>query len=115
MTTPQLCTLSSGCVSSNCVPYLNQTAFVLPAIGSSGNVGKDSLTGPNVYNWDVGMLKNIALGSDRYRIQFHAELFNVLNHTTLNNPTSTVSSAGFGTITSAADPRIGQLALKLIF
>ena len=60
-------------------------------------------------------LKNIPLGSERVRLQFHAEFFNVINKTNLSNPIATISSAGFGTITSSTDPRIGQLALKLNF
>ncbi len=106
---------STGCVTFPCIGYLNQSAYAVPVIGTSGNLGKDSLVGPSAVNWDVGLLKNIPLGSDRYRLQFHAEFFNVINKTNLNNPIATISSAGFGTITSSTDPRIGQLALKLNF
>jgi hypothetical protein len=106
---------STGCVTLPCVGYLNKAAYAVPAIGSSGNLGKDSLFGPSAVNWDVGLLKNIPLGSERYQLQFHAEFFNVINKTNLSNPIATISSAGFGTITSATDPRIGQLALKLNF
>jgi hypothetical protein len=106
---------SAGCVTQPCRGYLNQAAFSLPAIGSAGNVGKGSLFGPHLTTWDVGLLKNIELGSERFRLQFHAEFFNVLNKTNFNSPVSTVSSAGFGTINSSGDPRIGQLALKLLF
>lgn len=101
--------------STPCVNYINKAAFTLPAIGTYGNVGKGSLSGPALYTWDVGLLKNIPIKTEAVRLQFHAEFFNVLNHTNLNNPTSALSSASFGTITSAGDPRIGQLALKLLF
>jgi hypothetical protein len=99
---------------SHCVGYLNPAVFSLPAIGSAGNVGKGSLVGPALFNWNVGLLKNLPLGTERVRLQFHAEYFNVLNKTNLNPPAVSLSGAGFGTITSAADPRIGQLALKLL-
>jgi hypothetical protein len=101
--------------TSPCVNWANPAAFILPAIGSYGNVGKGSLYGPHLYDWDVGLLKNLPLGTERVRLQFHAEFFNVLNHANFSNPASSISGAGFGTITSAADPRIGQLAMKLIF
>jgi hypothetical protein len=66
--------------------------------------------------WDVGALKNFSLApEDRVRLQFHAEFFNVLNHTNLNNPTSATNSGNFGKILGSQDPRIGQLALKLVF
>ncbi|ADW71107.1 carboxypeptidase-like regulatory domain-containing protein [Granulicella tundricola] len=106
----------TGCtIASACVGYLNQAAFAIPALGSAGNLGKNSLFGPGAINWDVGLLKNIPLGSDRFRLQFHAEFFNVINKTNLNNPVASIATAGFGTVTSSTDPRIGQLALKLNF
>jgi hypothetical protein len=43
------------------------------------------------------------------------EAFNVLNHPTFGNPTSTFSSANFGKILSANNPRIMQFAAKYIF
>ena len=43
------------------------------------------------------------------------EFFNVFNHTLLNNPDTAVADRTFGRITSARDPRILQMALKLIF
>jgi hypothetical protein len=53
--------------------------------------------------------------SERISLQFRAEFFNVFNRANFSNPGTTVSAAGFGAILSASDPRIGQLALKLVF
>jgi hypothetical protein len=47
--------------------------------------------------------------------ELSAELFNTANRANFNNPNVTQSGSGFGSITSATDPRIGQLALKLLF
>jgi carboxypeptidase family protein len=109
-------------VTSACVNYLNPASFVTVytntnfPLGTYGNTGKNPFNGPAFIGWDVGALKNFALSSgDRFRLQFHAEFFNVLNHTNLNNPTAAANSANFGNIQSSNDPRIGQLALKLIF
>jgi hypothetical protein len=49
------------------------------------------------------------------QIQFRAEFFNFFNRANFNNPSNSVSGAGFGSIRSALDPRIGQLALKVLF
>ena len=98
-----------------CVDYLNTSAFASPANGSFGNAGKSSLDGPNFLNWDVGLFKNVPLGSERLRMRFELEFFNLLNRVNLSNPNQTVSSAAFGSIREAGDPRIGQVALKLLF
>ena len=105
--------------------YLRPAAFALPAAGTFGNIGKGSLRGPHMVNWDTGLFKEFPLSAERLRLQFRAEFFNVLNRTNFanpggsnsnpNSPTTSVSSGGFGTLTAAQDPRIGQLALKFIF
>ena len=97
-----------------CVDFLNRSSFTLPAIGTFGNIGKNSLAGPNLITWDMGIFKNFPF-SERYRIQFRAEFFNIFNRANFSNPSGNVSSGSFGTITGAGDPRIGQLALKLFF
>ncbi|HEV2322814.1 MAG TPA: carboxypeptidase regulatory-like domain-containing protein, partial [Terracidiphilus sp.] len=101
--------------TSPCVKWLNPAAFTEPATGTFGNTGKNSFRGPAYTTWDMGLFKKIPV-TERVHFQFRAEFFNALNHTNLNNPTSGVNSAGFGTINGAAsDPRIGQLALKMLF
>ncbi|MGH9469029.1 MAG: carboxypeptidase regulatory-like domain-containing protein [Terriglobia bacterium] len=100
--------------SAPCVNYLNPAAFALPAAGTFGTLGKDSLYGPGFFTWDMGLFKSFPL-SERFRLQFRAEFFNVFNNANFSNPTAGVPNGGFGTITGASDPRIGQLALKLNF
>ncbi|MGD0200634.1 MAG: carboxypeptidase regulatory-like domain-containing protein [Bryobacteraceae bacterium] len=100
---------------TRCVDYLVPSAFGLPAIGTLGNGGKGMLRGPDMANWDTGVFKEFPLSGERVRLQFRGEFFNVLNRVNLNNPNVTQSAGGFGTIQSATDPRIGQLALKLSF
>jgi hypothetical protein len=98
-----------------CVDSLNTAAFGYPATGAFGNVGKGSLQGPGFLNWDFGLFKNIPLRGESLRLRFSAEFFNLTNRVNLNNPNVTVSAAAFGSIRGAGDPRIGQLALKLLF
>ncbi len=113
----------SACKSIQpCVNYLNPSAFVTNytstsfPLGTAGNVGKGTFNGPGLVTWDAGALKNVPLGTERIRLQFHAEFFNVLNHTNLGNPNLTANASSFGAIQgTSTDPRIGQLALKLLF
>jgi len=48
-------------------------------------------------------------------IEFRAEAFNLPNHLNPGNPGTILTNANFGRITTAADPRIVQLALKYVF
>ncbi|MGH9618366.1 MAG: carboxypeptidase regulatory-like domain-containing protein, partial [Bryobacteraceae bacterium] len=97
-----------------CVNYFNPAAFALPAVGTFGTVGKDSIYGPSSFTWDMGLFKNIPF-TERFQLQFRAEFFNVFNNVNFNNPNSNKSSSQFGTINGAGSPRIGQLALKFVF
>jgi hypothetical protein len=107
---------SGAChTTAACKNYLNPAAFALPTTGNFGNVTKGSLRGPGYFDWDAGLLRNFNLHKDALRMEFRAEFFNLINHTNFAAPISAVSSAGFGSITSSTDPRIGQLSAKLIF
>jgi hypothetical protein len=67
-----------------------------------------------MFNTDFGIFKRFPI-TERIGVQFRAEFFNIFNRANFNNPGASVTAAGFGSILSAADPRIGQLALKLLF
>jgi hypothetical protein len=98
-----------------CVNFLNPNAFQLPVIGTFGTTSKGSLRGPGYFNWDMGLSKNFPLPGERVQIQFRAEYFNVFNRANFMDPKNSLSGSGFGQITSAQDPRIGQLSLKIAF
>ncbi|MDQ6707361.1 MAG: hypothetical protein M3Z85_15460, partial [Acidobacteriota bacterium] len=74
--------------------WATPSAFVANPLGMFGNAGYNSLQGPAFFDF---------------------EFFNVLNHTNFNLPVSTLSSASFGKIQNAGDPRILQFALKYSF
>jgi hypothetical protein len=46
---------------------------------------------------------------------FRAEGFNFVNHTNFFNPSGNISSASFGRVTSARDPRLVQLTAQYSF
>ena len=94
--------------------YFNTAAFTTNAIGTFGNSGKNILRGPRYFNTDAALLKNTHV-TERVNVQFRAEFFNIFNNVHFNNPSTNLSSASFGRITSAADPRIMQFGLKTIF
>jgi hypothetical protein len=103
------------------VDWLNPLSFQSNAAGTFGNIGKGSFRLPGTFTWDMNAIKNFSF-SERWKLQFRAEFFNVFNRanftddgTSLTNFQKLSSTNNFGAITSAQDPRIGQLALKLIF
>ena len=97
--------------------WFSTAAFAASPQGGFGNAGRNILRGPGTVNVDVGLLKNFALGRDRLgRLQFRAELFNVLNRVNFNNPNAALNAgANFGRITGAGSPRIAQFGLKYLF
>ena len=94
--------------------YFNTAAFAAAAAGTFGTAGRNILRGPNFFDIDMSLFKDFNF-TDRGRLQFRSEAFNVENRTNLQNPTATVSSGTFGRITAAYDPRVFQFALKLFF
>ncbi len=102
--------------------YFNPAAFTVPANGTYGNVGRDTLIGPGFATLDLSLLKNSRI-SEKLNLQFRAEFFNILNRANFNTPnlivfTSPVgipsTAAGVITSTSTASRQI-QLGIKLIW
>jgi hypothetical protein len=50
-------------------------------------------------------------------LDFRVEYFDLLNHTILNDPATSLSSATYGQVTgeNGAGPRIAQFSLKYVF
>ena len=58
--------------------------------------------------------KTFAL-TERFRMEFRAEAFNVTNTPPLGPPNGSLGTTAFGTITTALDPRVFEFVLKLHF
>ncbi|MBA3438426.1 MAG: hypothetical protein H0T92_00965, partial [Pyrinomonadaceae bacterium] len=95
--------------------WFNPQAFAPAAVGTFGNLGRNSLRGPGYASLDLALFRNIPV-TERFRLQFRAESFNALNRTNFTNPNATVTAgANFGRILSALDPRVFQFGLKAQF
>jgi hypothetical protein len=94
--------------------WLSPAAFASPTAGTYGNLGINQFQGPGLLGVDVALSRIFAI-RERQKLEFRAEAFNVLNRLNANNPTAILSSASFGKILTAADPRIMQLAMKFVF
>jgi hypothetical protein len=107
-------TTGCGVNEAPCVGYLNTAAFARPLAGSAGNVGKGAFRGPGFFTWDMGFFKNFRI-REGTQIQFRFEYFNIFNRANFQDPNNSFAAGGFGGIRGAFDPRIGQVALKIIF
>lgn len=94
--------------------WLRRAAFVPNAIGTFGNLGRGTFFGPGFASVDLGLMKSF-LVKERFDTQFRFEAFNAFNRVNFNNPNTAQNNANFMRITSAADPRILQLALRIRF
>ncbi len=118
----------------NCVNVNGtQTFFCIPPPGQNGN-GRNIVQGPNFWNLDSGLLKDFGI-TERFKLQFRAEFFNVLNHANWENPRNatggspSIQSSLFGrtccvsaslpssaTVIAIGEPnRVMQLGLNLKF
>jgi len=94
-------------------------SFALPALGTFGNLGRNVVRAPGLSNWDVSFSKKTELyrfsADHAVQLQFRAEFFNLFNHTQYAGVSAAVGAANFGQSTSARDPRLTQLGLRLLF
>jgi hypothetical protein len=98
----------------NSLVWLNAASFVANPLGTFGNAGYNCLRQPGFFGFDASLNRTFQV-RERAQFQLRFEFFNLLNHTNFNPPTSALSSATFGKILSAADPRILQFAAKFTF
>jgi hypothetical protein len=108
--------------------WFNPAAFIAPPSlgGFYGDLGRNAYTGPGLATADFAVLKDIGL-RERLRLQFRAEIFNLVNRANFNtpnlivftpptdqNPTGLSGTAGAITSTSTTARQV-QFALKLLW
>jgi hypothetical protein len=105
--------LSSG--EQSILQWFNRAAYVPNAAGTWGNVGRNTIIGPGIFNVDASIIRNFRLPTNK-SVQFRLEAFNVLNRPIWNDPSTTLSSQTYGQITSTRKAmREMQLGLKFVF
>jgi len=67
------------------VPCTFSNGACLPGTQHPGTEGRNSLWGPGFKQWDLAVYKDTAL-SDRVKMQFRADFFNIINHPNFTNP-----------------------------
>jgi hypothetical protein len=94
--------------------YLNPAAFGLPELGTLGNLGRANLQLPTAWQFDAALARTFRFRESQ-SLEFRAEAYNLLNSFRPGAINTNLSSAQFGRIRTALDPRIMQFALKYVF
>jgi len=94
--------------------YFNTAAFAGAPQFTIGSSSRNPVVGPGYAAADVMIGKTFGL-TERLKAEFRAEAFNVMNTPPLGNPNGSFGTAAFGSITTALDPRVFELVLKIHF
>ena len=94
--------------------FFNTAAFTIAPQFTLGNSSRNPVRGPAYQDADLALIKRMHI-VERFNLEFRAEAFNFTNTPPLGAPNVVLGTPGFGSITSAGDPRVLQFALKLNF
>jgi hypothetical protein len=81
-------------------PYFNTSAFSAPLPNTFGNVGRNVLHGPRLFEIDASVFRKVRV-TERCNLEFRAEAFNATNTPHFDRPDTNYSDAAFGQITTA--------------
>ncbi len=94
--------------------WFDTSAFTAAPQFTLGNSSRNPVRGPGYRTLDLMIGKTFML-TERLRTEVRAEAFNATNTPPLGNPNGAFGTAGFGTITTALNPRVFEFVLKLQF
>ncbi len=94
----------------------NPAYLTNPPAGFYGALQLTPVSGPGFWNVDLSVMKRTRI-TETLNIEFRLEAFNAFNHTSfaVSNEQNDINSVTFGRLTTAFDPRILQLGLKINF
>jgi hypothetical protein len=115
-------------VNPNCpsfipgVPGTGAGCYFLPqafahntTLGTFGTANRRFFHGPGINNFDIGVTKRVPI-TEAKAFEIRGEFFNIFNHAQFMNPSGDIDSGSlFGVVTSARDPRIGQVSAKFVW
>ena len=95
--------------------YFNAAAFSVPAAGTFGNAGRDTIEGPGMFVTNFSLARSVNLKSEQRRLEFRVDSTNTLNHVNPTGLITVVNSSQFGLITNASTMRQMSATLRLRF
>lgn len=94
--------------------WFDTAAFQMPAIYTFGNAGAFLVDSDGRHNLDLSIAKNFRI-LENHALSVRGEFFNVTNSVSMGDPTSSLTSASFGRVSSATAARQIQLGLRYSF
>ena len=82
--------------------YIRTECFSWPALGELGNLGRNTLRGPGLENYDFSLFKNWSLWREGMKLQFRAEAFNLFNRANFQAPKTKVLDGAGNVIPNAS-------------
>jgi hypothetical protein len=95
--------------------WFNTAAFAAAPQFTIGSASRNPVRGPAYKNVDLALMRRVPFTTSGKAVEVRAEIFNLLNTAQFGAPAAVLGAANFGTITTALDPRVVQLALKFLF
>jgi hypothetical protein len=96
--------------------YLDKNAVFAPTDPSKpfGTLARNAARGYGLFQLDLGLHKEFTV-TERVKLQFRSEIFNLTNQTNFGAPATGLSGSNYGSITSTLPARQVQFATRLSF
>ncbi len=94
--------------------FFNLDAFTVPAAGTYGNAGRNTIPGPDLFSVNAAVARSFTL-AERRRIEFRIESTNTLNNVNYTSLYTVVNAANYGLASSAGAMRTLQAVVRLRF
>ena len=103
-----------GSCSLNLGMEEDTAAFATANQFTIGSASRNPVRGPSYRDVDLAVMRRVGFTGER-AVELRLEVFNLLNTANFGAPAAQFGPASFGTITTALDPRVVQLAAKFWF
>jgi hypothetical protein len=94
--------------------WFDTSAFAAAPQCTIGSSSRNPARCPGYRNLDLAVMRRVALNAND-ALEIRADIFNLTNTPPLGAPNGIFGSAAFGSITTAGDPRVIQIAVKFVF
>ncbi|MGA8594329.1 MAG: carboxypeptidase regulatory-like domain-containing protein [Bryobacteraceae bacterium] len=105
---PATSSLSANCGNAVNTACLTTSQFapsyaISGALSGFGTAGRNSLRGPNFFDVDMALMKDVAI-TERVRFSFGVHTYNLFNHPNFDQPVNDIANSQFGYSIAAVGP-----------